>query len=545
MTRGFRSLPWIALCALAACAGARCDSTRNAAGPGSPAQARVRSAPRPDLRLLIVTDPRGYLEPCGCTERPLGGVDKLATLVAEARRDEVPTLLLAAGDLTAGSELRPEDADGARTQELWRAETFVEAWKHIGVTAAAPGALDLVQSFPRLSELTGRGGFPWIVDNSAQQARTPPPLASARIVEVQGLKIGVLGLSAPDPDHPPAPELGLTGDLAQTAARKTSELKAQGAEFVIALVSADRRTARAIASHSPDLVVMGGLDLERPLPPAVHGHAVLLHAGRQGQHLVTVDLGLRARGAWEDASEWTRREAQKERTREIGELRGRIASWEKDEKVDRNDLAAQRARLAELERQRDRADTPSFAGRWFRAELRELAPEVPGDPQIAAQLDAYDQRVNEHNRVHLAERRPAPVRPGSAAYAGSASCASCHAAAFDWWRQHKHGNAYATLEEVHKEYNLSCVGCHVTGYNQPGGSTVTHVEGLKNVGCESCHGPGSLHNAQPEEPGLVARAVPERVCAGCHTPEHSDHFVYASYKATLIVPGHGLPIDRK
>ncbi len=529
---------------LAACAGARCDSTRGGHAASAPSEANARPTPRPDLRLVLLTDPRGYLEPCGCTTRPLGGVDKLATVVAEARRDKVPTLVLAAGDLATGTELRPEDAEGAQTQELWRAETFVDVWRQVGVAAATPGALDLAQGPRRLVELTTRSGFPWIVDNR-ELKQAPSPLASARILEIQGMKVGVLGLSAPEPEHPTPPEFALTSALAEVATHKASELRAQGAQLVVALVSADRRSARAIAAKGPDVVVMGGLDLERPLPPVVHGQAVLLHAGRQGQYVVTLDVALRPQTTWEDASEWTRREARQELTREIAELRGRIASWEKDDKIQAKDLDAQRARLAQLERRRDGANTPSFSGRWFRAELRELAPEIPGDPKIAAQLDAHDRRVNEHNRVSLADRKPAPAPPGAPAFAGSQSCASCHHSAFEWWRQHKHGNAYATLADVHKQYNLSCVGCHVTGYNQPGGSTVTHVDGLKDVGCESCHGAGSLHNARPEQPGLVARDVPESVCAGCHTPEHSDHFVYTAYKATLIVPGHGLPIDRK
>ena len=94
---------------------------------------------------------------------------------------------------------------------------------------------------------------------------------------------------------------------------------------------------------------------------------------------------------------------------------------------------------------------------------------------------------------------------------------------------------------MHKEFNLSCVGCHVTGYNQPGGSTVTHVALLKDVGCENCHGPGSLHIAAPEKPGLVAIDTPEAVCVSCHNHEHSDRFVYEAFKPLLKAPGHGLP----
>ena len=89
------------------------------------------------------------------------------------------------------------------------------------------------------------------------------------------------------------------------------------------------------------------------------------------------------------------------------------------------------------------------------------------------------------------------------------------------------------------------MGCHVVGYNQPGGSTVTHVENLKDVGCENCHGPGSPHVAEPDKTGLTLRDTPESVCVGCHTHEHSDRFVYDAFKSLLRVPGHGVPLARK
>jgi hypothetical protein len=78
----------------------------------------------------------------------------------------------------------------------------------------------------------------------------------------------------------------------------------------------------------------------------------------------------------------------------------------------------------------------------------------------------------------------------------------------------------------------------VTAYNQPGGSTVTHHEGLVDVGCETCHGPGSAHSADAGVP--VARVdVPETVCVQCHNHEHSDRFHYPTYRRLLIAPGHG------
>ena len=115
------------------------------------------------------------------------------------------------------------------------------------------------------------------------------------------------------------------------------------------------------------------------------------------------------------------------------------------------------------------------------------------------------------------------------------------------WFEIPHRRAYRTIEDVSKNFNLSCVGCHVTGYRQPGGSEVVQNEGLRDVQCESCHGPGSAHvNARP---GAARRAtitlrVPAEFCATqCHTPEHSDHFDYARYLPRVLGPGHGRPLD--
>ena len=55
-----------------------------------------------------------------------------------------------------------------------------------------------------------------------------------------------------------------------------------------------------------------------------------------------------------------------------------------------------------------------------------------------------------------------------------ARCQGCHQQAYTWWRGTPHGRAYETLTSRHKEFHLECVGCHVTGYELPGGSTVTH-----------------------------------------------------------------------
>jgi hypothetical protein len=499
--------------------------------------------PRPDLRLFVLTDPKGYLEPCGCQQRPLGGVDKLAATLAERRKDGTPGLLVAAGDLTFGVEIHPEDAKAAAQQERWRAETLVDVWSKLGMSGAVPGPLDFVGGSETRESLAARSKFPWLVENaSGAEGKPLPGLSRGVVVQAGARKVGLFGLLAPRPGLRLPEGATLDADLVATAERTSKALREQGATLVVALVSAERRKVRELAGHGPDVIVMGGVDVEDAVAPSVLEGTLLVHAGRQGQRLVTVDLELDAAGTWHDASRWTLEAAQASVARDSQELAAKIAAWEKDPSVQAADLATQRARLAELKAEAAQSSAPRHEGRWFSAELTDLAPEVKGDATIGKLMDAHDRRVNEANaKVYVA---PQPAPEGKPHYVGSEACKSCHEPAYTWWRSTKHGRAYNTLVERNKQFDLSCVGCHVVGYNEPGGSTVTHVENLKDVGCESCHGPSSQHVEKPELAGLVARDTPETVCATCHNHEHSPRFQYVPFRSLLIVPGHGQPLAK-
>ena len=84
-------------------------------------------------------------------------------------------------------------------------------------------------------------------------------------------------------------------------------------------------------------------------------------------------------------------------------------------------------------------------------------------------------------------------------YVGTKACAGCHAAEFAKWQAAPHSKAMNTLEKLAKrpslrEFDGECVKCHTVGFDHPTGY-VDNVKtpGLRDVGCESCHGPGSGH----------------------------------------------------
>ena len=70
-----------------------------------------------------------------------------------------------------------------------------------------------------------------------------------------------------------------------------------------------------------------------------------------------------------------------------------------------------------------------------------------------------------------------------------------------------HAQAWQTLVDRSQQYDLSCIGCHVTGWDKPGGTNLAHTDGLRDVQCEVCHGAGSLHVAKlgKEKPFAIAR----------------------------------------
>jgi len=135
-----------------------------------------------------------------------------------------------------------------------------------------------------------------------------------------------------------------------------------------------------------------------------------------------------------------------------------------------------------------------------------------------------------------------PPPKGQAAYVGGAVCDDCHGDAVEFWSKTRHAGAWKTLVDRGQEFDFDCIGCHVTGWAKPGGSNLAVNEDLRDVQCETCHGPGSIHVAKggEEKPAAVWRNPPEGMCATqCHNKEHSDTFQLEAYLRDVLGPGHG------
>lgn len=117
----------------------------------------------------------------------------------------------------------------------------------------------------------------------------------------------------------------------------------------------------------------------------------------------------------------------------------------------------------------------------------------------------------------------AQEKSATPAYEGTKSCKKCHLPVEKSWAETKHAHAMETLKpgqaveakskfklDPNKDYtqDTGCLMCHTTGYGRAGGYALPAADDAKavkaaakfeNVGCESCHGPGSVYTPVFEE----------------------------------------------
>jgi hypothetical protein len=126
------------------------------------------------------------------------------------------------------------------------------------------------------------------------------------------------------------------------------------------------------------------------------------------------------------------------------------------------------------------------------------------------------------------ERGAQQTASGPEAYAWAGACKSCHEEIYDAWSRTKHARALGRLgsDDQQKE----CLGCHVTGPK----SKVEREGKLLNGGvqCESCHGTGAAHAADPAVRTGLVRKPSEESCRDCHN-SRSPNFKGFVYSAML------------
>ena len=422
--------------------------------------------------LIASGDLEGYLENCGCKANQAGGMARRARAISALRARASDALLVDAGSFLAQPEkIGDMDSPAELEQDL-----FVSLMADLRYDAVALGSTELASDPERLV-MAQRRGIPLVCANVRRNGQL---LCRPYLVrQVGGLRVGIIGLFEPPPPQERTPLLD----------------QRLGTLSVSSALASYQEYAGELARESDVTIVLGSID-----PSLVRRFAHLssppaLIVSRNYHTVVNSDEGLR----------------QQDRTGRVGK------TWVMYTRSTRYGL-----------------DFASF-GHVGRGGLRltacgsrRLDEGVPDEPVVRKRLDAFYADVSKMavmgaTYAALDLDDSASIRGG---YAGAEACRGCHSEEYAQWKGTPHAGAFKTLLDAHRHYQPRCVICHVVGLGTPLGYKLgSPSERLANVQCESCHGSGVEHLADPAGSAMRA-SVPERVCVTCHTAEHSEAFDY-------------------
>lgn len=506
------------------------------------------SPERHEIDLFAFGRQLGTIAPCGCTTEPLGGL-QYAFGYIEAHSQPGQRLILEPGSFLFpdpdGAEAPTDEAGWAQAQQ--RAALLQGRFSQLDGLVSGLGPTDFASSSAAaaLSSLP----LPRVIANLEAGAAVKTverqrviPLGrglSAAVTQVVDPKLGEAArATAWGKDFPPLLEpVAALHELAPELAK---------ASMQIVIVHGPRSLAETIAREVEGLevIVIGGVIENTELgrlgsAPVQIGETWLIEPGDRAQTISHLTLSIDK--TLEPGSlprPWTQISTKGQREAELARLEEKLAKFESDPTADPafiNRLVADRDRLrAELAG----PAIPSDVAVALISEQVKVTCHLATDDAAKLALDGYDAWVAERNRERFAGIRPPAPPRGQASYVGIEACADCHEEAVAMWKTTVHARGYQTLVSANKQFDLSCVSCHVTGFREPGGSEVVENHHLQAVQCEQCHGPGSLHVQDPS-PANIRLEAPSRVCLSCHTPEHSDTFDYEPYLRDILGAGHG------
>ena len=525
----FRRVGLLAALAAAACCSKSEVKSTGAVATGDP------TPRKPSFTVFALAEVRGQIGPCGCTTDPLGDISRTAKLIEQARAAG-PVLFVDAGSLLYSRAPIPPALE---TQEELKASLLADTYQGaLKADAVGLGPADLPRGLDHLR-------LPRLASNASEISAAAP-----RVIEIGGAKAGVFGVISAD-----AVTGVVLGDPVAAGKQAVAQLRSQGAQVVIGLLQ---------AASKPDATKLmrdiGGIDLAvagigafAPEPDQVEsepqhvGDGWMVVPANRGQIIARLDVTVRGPGPLADAvgpSAAAIKLAALDK--QLASLDADLTAFAADKSADPAFVARKKQERVQLAAARDRLKLHPLvvppSGSYFTLEQVRINKTLACDTVVQDAVSKYYLATGEANVKAAAKIAVAPVAKGQASYTGTAACSDCHTEAVEFWSKTVHATAWKTLEDRGQQFDFDCIGCHVTGWQKPGGSNLGHNDKLRDIQCETCHGPGSIHVAKGglEKPAAIKLAPATGLCASeCHTKEHSDTFQLEPYLRDVLGPGHG------
>lgn len=216
------------------------------------------------------------------------GFAKVATKVKALRAENPNMLLVDAGDVLHGLPIAT----------ISRGESIVELMNAMGYDVMTPGNHDFNYGFDRLMELGEKAKFP-IISANLVKADGTSALEPYVIKEVDGVKIGIFGLSTPETAYMTNPKNveGMTfKDPVEVSKEMVKKLKEEGAQVVIALShlglsEGSKVTSEKVATEVEgiDIIVDGHSHTELKEGKVV-GNTLIVQTGDYDKNLGIVNI---------------------------------------------------------------------------------------------------------------------------------------------------------------------------------------------------------------------------------------------------------------
>lgn len=337
------------------------------------------------LTVVFQGDNGGELAPCGCKVNPTGGIARRNAVIASLKGQQVLSL-------DAGNALF-RNAGAAAEDERSRAHFILEVMASQGVRAMAVGVRDLSAGLEFLREEGRHSSVKLLSANLTLKGA--PVFDAATVVELGGLKVGVVGVSAPGPIVPnTADAMALAPAPSVRAALKRLPRR----DLTIVLTATTYADALQLANEiGPDvdfIIQSGEFRGTQPAQIIDPSKVVLLASGQKGQAMGKLQLELgsqRSTGRFVDLSSVDRDKEQVDFTKkQLSVLDQRIAAARdpgaaKELRTVRADLSARLATLSAA------VDAPkAHCGRTMRFDWVLLSPELAEDPAIKAKVLTFE-----------------------------------------------------------------------------------------------------------------------------------------------------------
>ncbi|HFQ81782.1 MAG TPA: hypothetical protein ENK33_10490 [Desulfobacterales bacterium] len=460
----------------------------------------------------------------------MGGLSKKAQqFELTAAESKLPHITLDGGALLF-KDLRL--TRGQEQGEMLTAQAIVKAYNLMGYQAVGVSKYDLTAGLDFLRQISRESKFSWLSANLVNKKDHHPVFKPEILLTAGSIKIGVTALTGP------AAGKLLKGQALllpwqDTLPAVIKDLSKRKSDIIILLSSLPPQANKEIARRYQNInILLQAAQDGSNIYPQPLANTLICQTTKQGKSIGIMDIN------WQKSQKWGIDKAGllRKDLNSLDRLDWRLAKYNQPEKEFKNlpaklqvwrHLQGRRDKIqAEINRlkadiKNGRQNNPPST---FKNHFIAMETNLPDNPEISRIVRNLNQEINRLGRIRAGEIKAAT----ESNYIGWRRCGKCHKAEVESWQRTRHAKAYETLVKKNRQYNLDCLFCHVTGIDRRHKLAALSVStDLREVGCESCHGPGRAHAVRPGKNKMRQRPA-RKICLNCHTPAHDSSFNYAT-----------------